>query len=92
MALSAAELQEYFEDLDWESFNDLRIDDATIERDLAEVANHRLQSAFDAAQWHYLHGAPRRILTVYAQQAWFRRICGLLWPRNRGFQDMVSCQ
>ncbi len=58
MALSAAELQEYFEDLDWESFNDLRIDDATIERDLAEVANHRLQSAFDAAQWHYLHGAP----------------------------------
>ncbi len=58
MAISAADIQDYYEDLDWDSFNDLRIDDATIERDLAVVANHRLRAAFDAAQRHYLHGAP----------------------------------
>ncbi|KJA22069.1 hypothetical protein HYPSUDRAFT_202539 [Hypholoma sublateritium FD-334 SS-4] len=58
MAVSAADIQAYFEDIDWASFNDLRIDDATIEQDLAIVANQRLHAAFDAAQTHYLHGAP----------------------------------
>ncbi len=58
MAMSSEELKEFFEDIDWEAFNDLRLDDATIERDLAAVADRRVHAAFDAAQDHYLRSAP----------------------------------
>ena len=58
MAMSSGELQDFFEDIDWEAFNDLRLDDATIERDLAAVADRRVHAAFDAAQDHYLRSAP----------------------------------
>lgn len=60
MALSAADLQGYAEDVDWISFNDLSIDDddEVVESDLAVVADDRLQAAFNAAQAHYLRSAP----------------------------------
>ena len=62
MAVSAADLLDYMEDFDWASFNDIRLDDESIENDLAVVANHRLQVAFNAAEQHYLHGAPEGTL------------------------------
>lgn len=58
MAVTTTDLVDFYDDLDWNSFNDLRIDDATIEADLAIVANHRLQAAFKAAEEHYLRDSP----------------------------------
>ncbi len=34
-SLSSSELQAYYDDIDWDAFNDPRMDDATIENDLA---------------------------------------------------------
>ncbi len=33
-SLSSSELQAYYDDIDWDAFNDPRMDDATIENDL----------------------------------------------------------
>ena len=58
MAVPTADFQAYYDDLNWDDFNDLNLNQAAIDNDLAAVAEHRLQAAFDAAQDHYLRSAP----------------------------------
>lgn len=58
MAVSAADLLDFMDDFDWDSFNDIRLDNESIEHNLAIVADRRLQVAFNAAEQHYLRDAP----------------------------------